>query len=106
MNKILVTDPTGTTQELSIEPGMTLMEHLRDADYDEVPALCGGCCSCATCHVLIENVVGELPPIEDIEQLLLETADGYQPGKSRLSCQLELDNSHAGLALSLPANDF
>ncbi len=106
MSEILVTDSTGKQQALAIDEGLSLMEHLRDAGFDEVPAMCGGCCACATCHVHIEKAVGEIPPIEENEELLLEAADGYQADKSRLSCQIELDASHDGLEVSLIAAGF
>jgi 2Fe-2S ferredoxin len=35
-------------------PGRTVMEVIRDAGFDELLALCGGCCSCATCHVYVD----------------------------------------------------
>jgi 2Fe-2S ferredoxin len=30
------------------------MEVLRDHGFDDLLALCGGCCSCATCHVFVD----------------------------------------------------
>ncbi len=102
MNEIVVTDAEGVTKTLPIDNGLSLMEHLRNADYDEVAALCGGCCSCATCHVYIDNAVGDIPAAEEDEEMLLEMAEGYQAGKSRLSCQIELNEAHHGLHVVLP----
>jgi ferredoxin len=51
---IEVKDRSGVTHEVIAQPGMSLMEALRDNGIDELLALCGGCCSCATCHVFVD----------------------------------------------------
>ena len=33
---------------------MSVMEIIKDGDIDELLALCGGNCSCATCHVHVD----------------------------------------------------
>lgn len=99
---IQVTDTNGQTKQHEVEAGSTLMEVLRDAGYQEIIAICGGSCSCATCHVHISpDPQIALHPIEEDELLLLEMTEQYEPGKSRLSCQIELDQSHHGLQVTL-----
>jgi 2Fe-2S ferredoxin len=99
---IKVSDSSGETREVEFQTGTSLMEVLRDAGYDEILAMCGGCCSCATCHVHIEpSGTVELSPIEEDEEILLEMADGYNSEKSRLSCQIELTSAHAGMHVTL-----
>lgn len=106
MTTINVTDSNGETKQLTISQGLTLMEVLRDADYDEVQAICGGSCSCATCHVHIpEPLAFSLPVMEEDERVLLELADGYHPDHSRLSCQIELAEQHDGLQVVLVNED-
>lgn len=106
MAKLYVTDSDQQQHQLEIESGLSLMEHLRNADFDEVQAICGGCCSCATCHVHIINSPVGLPEVEESEEMLLEMADGYDQGKSRLSCQIELDDTFDGLRLELIDEGF
>ena len=78
------------------------MEALQDAGFEEILAMCGGSCSCATCHVHIAaDQMDRLPPMEETELDLLELADNYQPGRSRLSCQVPLTEAHEGLAVTL-----
>ena len=61
MAVINVTNRAGQTQAVTGKVGNTLMEILRDADMD-VEAICGGCCSCATCHVFIDDAwTGKVP---------------------------------------------
>lgn len=103
---IKVTDSNGGSKELTITQGLSLMEVLREADYDEVQAICGGSCSCATCHVhILEQVEFGLPVMEEDEQVLLELADGYHPEHSRLSCQIPLSEQHDGLKVLLVDED-
>lgn len=102
MPSINVRNPSGSTKTIEFELGLSLMEVLRDEGYDEILAICGGSCSCATCHVHITNdPKGTLPEIEEDEQILLELADGYKPQQSRLSCQLEMTDECDGLAVTI-----
>ena len=68
--------------------GWSVMENIRDNGFDELLALCGGCCSCATCHVHVDpewiEKVGRPKPDEDD---LLDTSD-HRVETSRLSCQI------------------
>ena len=51
MSNVIVVTREGDVRTLTGEAGLTLMEITRDGGIDELLALCGGCCSCATCHV-------------------------------------------------------
>src|SRR5688572_23165120 len=53
MPKIVVTDRDGNQHEVEGRAGLKVMETLRELDYG-VLAICGGLCSCATCHVLVD----------------------------------------------------
>ena len=103
MPTILVTDSTTKQQSVAFNEGDTLMEVLHDQGYDEIAAICGGSCSCATCHLLILASPVDLPEIEADEEMLHELADGYDPLRSRLSCQIELADEHDGLQVLLLA---
>ena len=75
MPKILVTLREGTKQEVEATSGISLMENLRDSGIDEILALCGGCCSCATCHVYIdEEFMDRLPPVYEDEDALIDSS--------------------------------
>jgi 2Fe-2S ferredoxin len=63
---------------------------------------CGGCCSCATCHVYVDDAWRErLPPASDEETMMLEGAVDVRP-ESRLGCQIRLTEELDGLVLRLP----
>jgi len=103
---INVTDTKGETKAIEITLGLTLMDVLRDADYEEIQAMGGGCCLGATCHVHIpEQSSITLPEMEEDEQALLSLADGYDANQSRLSCQIELGEHHDGLSVVLVDED-
>lgn len=100
MITIKVTDLDGQQHELEARQGDVLMELLREQDWG-VSALCGGMCSCATCHVFLDEVwLGSFPEAQSDEEELLEFLDNFQPN-SRLSCQLNLQSAHDGLRLTL-----
>lgn len=102
MSNITVIGVDGTSQDLEYTNGDSLMEVLRDAGYEEIAAMCGGCCSCATCHVHIEDQAKfALLPVEEDEEMLLEMADEYDQVSSRLSCQITLEDQQAGLSVKI-----
>ena len=101
MPKILVTLREGAKQEVEAASGISLMENLRDSGIDEILALCGGCCSCATCHVYIdEEFMDRLPPVSEDEDALLDSSAHRLP-TSRLSCQINVDDRLAGLRVTV-----
>ena len=98
--RIIVTDREGSVQEAEGESGLKLMEAIRDLD-DSVDAICGGLCSCATCHVYVGSEwLGRLPAIEDDEEELLDSLENRQ-SNSRLSCQIELTPELDGITLTV-----
>lgn len=79
----------GGASQVSLAPDRSLMEAMREAGFDELLALCGGNCSCATCHVILEaKAFAALPTISDDEDDLLESSRHREP-TSRLSCQID-----------------
>jgi len=52
MIEITVTDRDGGVHRVNAREGVSLMETLRELEYG-VAAICGGMCSCATCHVYV-----------------------------------------------------
>ena len=99
MSTITVVDLQGDSKEVELVEGLSLMELLRDEGYDDILAMCGGCCSCATCHVHISG--SDLPPVEEDEEMLLLSAENYQSDKSRLSCQVQMQAPYAGMVVTL-----
>jgi 2Fe-2S ferredoxin len=81
------------------------MEAIRDAGIDELLALCGGSCSCATCHVFVdEDHLGLLRPMSADEDDLLDSST-HRRSSSRLSCQLDVNGSVEGLSVTIAPED-
>ena len=98
--RIKVTDRNGNPHEIEGQEGLKLMEALCDLDYG-VEAICGGMCSCATCHVYVDEAwVEKLPAREDDEDDLLDSLEERKTN-SRLSCQVELTADLDGLAVEI-----
>ena len=101
MPSLFVTDRSGTESMVSGEAGLSVMETIRNAGFDELLALCGGCCSCATCHVYVDDSYQDrLPPMSQDEDDLLDSTDVRRPN-SRLSCQLKFDDQLDGLRVRI-----
>lgn len=106
MAKLAVTDREGRQVEIEGQAGMTLMENIRDMD-DSVDAICGGLCSCATCHVFIDpDWMEKLPPRHEEEDLLVSESMNFNPERSRLSCQIMLTEEMDGLTLTVAPEEF
>ena len=105
MPKLIVVTREGEEREIEGDAGLSVMEVIRDAGIDEILALCGGCCSCATCHVHVDpDFAAKLPKMsEDENDLLDSSAD--RDATSRLSCQIELTAALDGLKVRIAAED-
>jgi 2Fe-2S ferredoxin len=100
MALIRVTDRDGVEHEVDGNTQFTLMENLRDLDYG-VAAICGGMCSCATCHVWVDpQWLAKLPAPHSDETDMLRDLSTYKE-YSRLSCQIKFTESLAGLAIRI-----
>ena len=105
MPKLIVTTREGETSEVDVGDGLTVMEAIRDNGFDELLALCGGCCSCATCHVHVDPAFADkLPPMSEDEDDLLESSD-HRNEASRLSCQIPFGSELDGLKVTIAAED-
>ena len=105
MPRLIVTTRKGEVREVESPTGLSVMAAIRDGGFDEMLALCGGCCSCATCHVHIDaEWLPKLPPISAEENDLLDSSSDRTPN-SRLSCQIPLSVDLDGLAVTLAAGD-
>lgn len=99
MVAVNVTDRFGKKHTLEVRAGGTLMEALRGYELG-IDAICGGCCSCATCHVFVDAAwIPKLPPPSDDEQELIGSSAHYQAEHSRLSCQLRLTDALNGISI-------
>lgn len=105
MAKLIVTTRDGTEHEVVGQAGLSVMEIIRDAGFDELLALCGGCCSCATCHVHVDPSFAEkVESMGEDENDLLESSD-HRNERSRLSCQIPFSDALDGLKVTIAQED-
>ncbi|MGI8943548.1 MAG: 2Fe-2S iron-sulfur cluster-binding protein [Qipengyuania sp.] len=105
MPKLIVTTRAGETSEIDVGDGLTVMEAIRDNGFDELLALCGGCCSCATCHVHVDPEFHDrLPAMSEDEDDLLESSD-HRTANSRLGCQIPFGSELDGLKVTIAPED-
>lgn len=104
MPVLRVVDRDGVEHEVEGKPGLKLMEILRELDYGTA-AICGGMCSCATCHVFVDREwVAKLPaPMSDERELLTELV--HFQDNSRLSCQVEFTEALDGVRLTIAPDE-
>lgn len=105
MPKLIVVNRTGEESSIEVGSGFTVMEAIRDNGFDELLALCGGCCSCATCHIHVDPAFKDLlPAMTQDEDDLLDSSDSRDEN-SRLSCQLPLTDDLDGLKVTIAEED-
>ena len=105
MPSLIVIDRSGQTSTVSGTVGASVMEVIRDNGFDDLQALCGGCCSCATCHVHVDaSWLAKLPAISDDENDLLDSSSP-RSDTSRLSCQLVFTADLDGMTVTIAQED-
>jgi 2Fe-2S ferredoxin len=101
LSELIVTTREGMLSRVECEAGISVLEAIRNAGIDEILAICGGACCCATCHVHVdEEFAALLPAISENERELLGTFENRLP-TSRLACQLVVDHSTDGMRVTI-----
>ncbi len=102
MPKVIYIEANGAEHPVEVDDHMSLME---GSVLNEVPGiigLCGGICSCATCHCYIgAEWSGKLAPPSDGELAMLEQAVDRR-ADSRLGCQIPVTRDLDGIVVRLP----
>jgi 2Fe-2S ferredoxin len=93
----------GSTRSIEAKPGASVMETAIHHNVRGIDAECGGSCSCATCHVYVdEGFIERLPPPDDMESELLDGVACERLRGSRLSCQIAMTVELDGLTVRIP----
>ena len=102
MPKVTFIQPDGSTSEVEAVSGDSIMETAIDNDVAGIVAECGGACSCATCHVYVEDGwIERLPTPDALEDGMLDCVLDRQ-ANSRLSCQIRVDDGIDGIRVRVP----
>jgi 2Fe-2S ferredoxin len=101
MPRIIVRIRSGEIRTIDAQANQSVMEALRDNGVDDVEALCGGSCACATCHIYVDQrFMDRLPQQSSAENDLLDATDSRRPN-SRLSCQIPLTEDLDGIEVEV-----
>src|SRR6201991_493516 len=105
MPQLIIVTRDGSERTVQGRAGWSVMENIRDNGFDELLALCGGCCSCATCHVHVDpDFAGKLSAMSEDENDLLDSSSDRNE-TSRLSCQIQFTSALDGLKVTIAAED-
>jgi len=105
MSSVTIVDREGTAHELVADAGFNLMEIIREHGFDELLALCGGCCSCATCHVHVApEFLGRMASMCEDENDLLDSSSARNE-TSRLPCQIPFGDHLDGMRVTIARDD-
>lgn len=104
MPKVTYIEANGIEHVVEVDPQLSLMEGSILNDVPGIIGLCGGICSCATCHCYIGGEwAGKLPPPAEGELAMLERASDRR-AESRLGCQIVVTEALGGMVVRLPAH--
>lgn len=105
MPKVTYVTSDGERHDVVVENGYSVMEGAINNNIDGIVAECGGACACATCHSYIDEAwLGKLPPMEDMEDSMLDAAFDRRDN-SRLTCQIEMSDELDGLVVYVAENE-
>ena len=103
MPKVTFIQPSGERQTFKAEVGKSLMEVAVANLVKGIIGECGGSCSCATCHLYVDEPWrSQLLPPDAQEQGMLEGASEPMEAR-RLSCQIEISEALDGMTVRIPA---
>lgn len=105
MPELLVTHRDGRETRMDVPSGMSLMRVLCEAGCDEILALCGGVCSCGTCHVYVDDHADAALAAMSADEDALLDASIHRRAASRLSCQLLVKDDFHGMRLTIAPED-
>jgi 2Fe-2S ferredoxin len=96
----------GEVHQAHVASGTSLMQAAVNQGLEDILAECGGCASCGTCHVYIDNDwFDRLVPANAVEQNMLECVS--EPARnSRLGCQVRVTDELDGIVVHLPESQF
>jgi len=95
--------PGGETRTVEAPPGTTVMTAAIKNGLDGIIGECGGVCMCATCHVYVQpGFIDRLPPMQDVEDAVLEVTNAERLPNSRLACQIKMSGELDGLTVAIP----
>lgn len=102
MPKIIYIEHSGVEHQVQAQVGESLMQAAVNNMVPGIIGDCGGNCSCATCHVYVDEAWrARLPPPTQGERDMVECALESKDN-SRLGCQVRITQELDGLIVRIP----
>ncbi|MFC4312544.1 2Fe-2S iron-sulfur cluster-binding protein [Steroidobacter flavus] len=102
MPKVTYIEFNGEHRVVDVTTGRSVMQAAVENNVRGIIAECGGACSCATCHVYVDDAwSARLDAKSEDETAMLEAVCEPRPN-SRLSCQIKVTEALDGLVVSMP----
>ena len=93
----------GSSRQVDAKAGTSVMENAIRHNVRGIDAECGGSCSCATCHVYVDDAfIDRLAPPDEMEDELLDGVASDRRAGSRLGCQITMTADLDGLTVRIP----
>ena len=106
MSKIIYVNADATEQVVEAEDNQSIMRAAILNGIDGIVGECGGQAMCATCHIYVEDVDGQLPEISEDEEEMLECTADEQLPNSRLGCQISAGEHFNEIRVRLPESQI
>ena len=107
MPKLSYINHEGARTDHEVAEGVTVMQSALERGVSGINGDCGGACQCCTCHVYVEEPwLAKLPPVDDMEDAMLDSTAEPRRANSRLSCMLTMRPELDGLVVHLPASQI
>ena len=104
--RLNVIDREGKTTAHDIKEGTTIRDAIEEKLSPDSYGVCGGNCSCGTCHVHVATSDFEkLKAVEGNENSILKEAAFKPTTHSRLGCQVELKKEYDNITVTIAPVD-
>lgn len=103
MPSVTYVSPDGRHDTVAVAAGTTMKDAAVSNGVVGILAVCGGNAMCATCHVYVHpSWADRVPPMQDVEDELLEDTASPREPTSRLGCQVHVTDDLDGIIVRLP----
>lgn len=106
MATITYIEHSGEERVITVENGKTVMQGAVDNLVEGIIGECGGCCSCATCHVIVDDAWFSKTGGPNEDEMDMLEAVPIPTETSRLGCQITVSDELDGLIVRLPEEQF
>ena len=107
MPKVTFVQANGNRSTVDVKEGQSVMRAAIDNNIPGIIAECGGSCSCATCHVYVDDAdMGRMGTVAADEAEMLDGVAAERKASSRLSCQIEVSAAMDGITIHIPATQL